>query len=93
MMCAVSNRYPWNQLLADKTNFSFCTLNVKAMRGRSSEVVEMLTRRIADLCCIQESRGRGGSVRMVSGKDSIYKLFWVGKTDGNGGVGILLKEI
>ena len=55
-------------------------LNVGTMRGRSGEVVETLTRRCNDLCCIQE-------VRMLTGKDNIYKFFHVGNSAGTGGVG------
>ena len=32
------------------------TLNVATMRGRSDEIVEMLSRRLIDICCVQESR-------------------------------------
>ena len=30
---------------------------------------------------------------MVTGKDSIYKFFWVGNSAGTSGVGILLAEM
>ena len=32
------------------------TLNVATMRGRSDEIVEILSRRLIDICCVQESR-------------------------------------
>ena len=32
------------------------------------------------------------SARMIVGKDSYYKVFWIGSENGNGGVGILLAE-
>ena len=32
------------------------TWNVGTMRGRSSEIVETITRRNIDLCCVQEDR-------------------------------------
>ena len=32
------------------------TVNVGTMSGRASEVVEMLTRRKVDVCCLQETR-------------------------------------
>ena len=35
------------------------------MRGRSSEIVETLTRRNVDLCCVQEVRWRGASARQL----------------------------
>ena len=66
--------------------------NVGTMRGRSSEVVETITRRNIDLCCVQEVRWRGASARYLTGKDSRYKFFWVGNDQGTSGVGILLAE-
>ena len=45
-----------------------------------------------DLCCLQEVRWRGASACMIVGKDSDYKLFWIGSENGNGGVSILLAE-
>ena len=72
--------------------FRLSSWNVGTMRGRSSEIVETLTRRSIDICCIQESRWRGASARMISGKNSRYKFFWVGNDDGTGGVGFLLSE-
>ena len=44
------------------------TVNVGTMSGRGSEVVEMLTRRKVDICCVQETRWRGGSARKIEGK-------------------------
>ena len=32
------------------------TLNVGTTKGRSNEIVEMLSRRLIDICCVQESR-------------------------------------
>ena len=69
-----------------------CSLNVGTMRGRASEVVETMSRRNVDACYIQEVRWRGASTRMIQGKDSQYKMFWVGTEDGTGGVGILVAE-
>ena len=37
--------------------FRLGTLNVGTMRGRSGEVVETLSRRHIDLCCVQETGG------------------------------------
>ena len=62
------------------------------MRGRSSEIVEVLTRREIDLCCVQETRWRGSSARMLLGKNSKYKFYWVGNKEGTGGVGLVLAE-
>ena len=77
---------------SDTVKFRVATLNVGTIRGRSAEIVETLSRRSIDFCCIQEHRWRGASVRKIVGKDSIYKFFWVGNSDGFGGVGVLLAE-
>ena len=41
-------------------NFRVGTLNVNTLKGRVCEVVETLSRRKVDLCCVQETRYRGG---------------------------------
>ena len=70
--------------------FRVGSLNVGTLRGRTGEVVETLNRRKIDVCCVQEVRWRGASARTITGKSSQYKLFWVGKDTGHGGVGILV---
>ena len=62
------------------------------MRGRSGEVVETLSRRNVDVCCLQEVRWRGASARIITGKDCEYKMFWVGSKTGVGGVGLLIRR-
>ena len=73
-------------------NFRAATINVGTMKGRSGEIVEMLERRRVDVCCVQEVRWRGASARIITGREHWYKFFWVGNSDGVGGVGILLAE-
>ena len=68
--------------------FRIASLNVGTLRG--SEVVETVSRRGVDLCCLQEVQWHGASARMIVGKDSCYKVFWIGNEIGNGGAGILL---
>ena len=41
---------------------------------------------------MQEVRWRGAGTRMITGKDSQYKLFLVGNKDGSSGVSILIAE-
>ena len=55
-------------------------------------MVETLTRRRIDLCCVQEIKWRGGHARRVMGKDSYYKFFWQGDSLGIAGVGIVLAD-
>ena len=59
------------------------------MGGQSNEVVEVMSRRKVDICGLQEVRWRGVSAKFVEGKDSRFRLFWVGNDKGMGGVGIL----
>ena len=77
---------------ADTCKLCVATVNVGTMSGRSNEVVEMLTRRGVDVCCLQETRWRGGSARKIEGKDSFYKFFWCGDQTGFEGVGIMVAE-
>ena len=72
--------------------FKIASWNIGTMRGRSSEIVETITRRNVDLCCVQEVRWRGASAIHITGKDSRYKFFWVGNNQGTSGVGVLLAE-
>ena len=72
--------------------FKIAFWNIGTMRGRSSEIVETITRRNVDLCCVQEVRWRGASARHITGKDSRYKFFWVSNNQGTSGVGVLLAE-
>ena len=41
---------------------------------------------------IRVYRSRGASTRIIEGKDSRYKRFWIGNKLGTGGVGVLLAE-
>ena len=68
------------------------TVNVGTLRGRASEVVETVSGRNIDICCLQEVRWSGAGTRTVTGTDTQYKLFWIGNQKGNGGVGFILAE-
>ena len=70
----------------------FGTLNVGTLSGRLNEVVEMLSRRKVDICCVQETRWRGGSARMAAGNDTRFKIFWNGEPSGLSGVVSLLTK-
>ena len=71
------------------------TLNVGTMRGKASEVVETVSRRGVDLCCLQETRWKKDGLKQIHvvGKDSRFKMFWSGNDNGTGGVGILLAKV
>ena len=72
------------------------TLNVGTLKGKESEVVETLSRRRVDLCCLQEVRLSGdlsgNQARLIKGKDTKYKLYWCGNSTGLGGVAVLLHQ-
>ena len=68
------------------------TLNVNTLRGSVCEVVETLSRRKVDVCCIQETRYHGGNCRTIKGKDTWYKLYWSGNDKGTAGVGVFVAE-
>ena len=57
-----------------------------------SVIVETLNRRKIDICCVQKVRWRGASARTATGKNSQYKLFWIGNETRNGGVGIFVEK-
>ena len=50
--CGESSKHLWK--------FRVGTLDVNTLRGRVCEVVEILSRRKVEVCCIQETRYRGG---------------------------------
>ena len=72
--------------------FRVVTLNVNTLRGRVCEVVETLSHRKVDICCIQETRYRGGNCFVIKGKDTRYKLYWSGNDKGTTSVGVFVAE-
>ena len=80
------------KILQKKFKLRIASLNVGTMDGRASEIVETLARRRIDICAVQETRWRGCSTRMITGKHCRYKFLWSGDTSGFGGVGILVAE-
>ena len=54
--------------------------------------METLSRRKVDVCCIQETRYRGGNCRTIKGKDTRYKLYWSGNDKGTAVVGVFVAE-
>ena len=66
--------------------------NVGSLTGKSGELVETLERRGIDVCCIQETRWKGEGVRFIKGKDTKYKIFYIGSKEGQAGVAVLIRE-
>ena len=69
-----------------------CTVNVGSSVGKSREVVEMLARRGADVCCLQEVRYKSGGCRVFGSSNEKYKLWYSGNSDGEHGVGIMVRD-
>ena len=67
-------------------------VNVSSMVSQSGEVVDALHRRKMDLCCAQETRWEGESVRMLGANGRRYKFFWQGCNKGTAGVGVFIAE-
>ena len=82
--CAESSKCP--------KSFRDGTLNVGSIKGKTSEVLETVSHRRVDMCCLQETRWKMKGVKQIVGKDCHYKLFWSGNDNGTGGVGVLLAE-
>ena len=61
-------------------------MNVGTLRGKEGEVMDMVKRRRLDLCCLQESRWKGGGARLIGE----YKCVWPGGKDGAVGVAVLI---
>ena len=59
-----------------------CTVNVGSLKGRSRKVVEMLSRRGVDICCLQEVQYRGAGATSIGTNEEKYKLWYSG---GDGG--------
>jgi hypothetical protein len=79
------------------------SVNVGSLTGRSAELVEMMGRRRLDICCLQETRWKGGQARVFEVlKGQKFKLFWSGSRDvpekgvrkdrSDAGVGIMVAE-
>ena len=90
--CGAAGSGPCGESSKCPKSFRVGTLNVGTMKGKASEVVETVSRRRVDLCCLQETRWKMEGVKQIVGKDSRYKLFWSGNDNATGGVGVLLAE-
>ena len=67
------------------------SLNVGKLKGKGDEVVEILSRRRLNFCCVQETRWKT-LVKNIDGKNLRYKYFGSGLSNKFGGLGILLSE-
>ena len=73
-------------------SFRVASFNVGTMRGRSLEVVGILSERRVDVCCLQEVRWKGAGAKVLETEMSKYKIYWIGGEKGEAGVGIMVKQ-
>ena len=75
-------------------NFRVNTINVNTLKGGGGvcELVETLSSRKVDICCVPETGYRGGHCGIIKDKDAKYKLFWSGNSKGTAGVGVFVAE-
>ena len=71
--------------------FRVGTLNVNTLRGRVCEVVETLSHRKVDVCCIQETKYRGGTPHNQGQGHQVQALL-VRKRQRTAGVGVFVAE-
>ena len=67
------------------------TWNLGSQNGKG-DVCEELRKRMIDVCCLQEVRWRVQGARIHGMDGRRNKLWWSGKDDGVGGVGVMVKE-
>ena len=68
------------------------TWNLGSLSGKGGEDCEEQKNRMIDMCCWQEVRWRGQGARMLGMKGRRSKLWWSGKGDGVGTVGVIVKD-
>ena len=65
------------------------TWKLGSLSGNGGEVCDELRKRMNDVCCSLEVRWRGLGARMLGIKGRRYNLWWSGKRDRVGGVGVI----
>ena len=98
----------WSNIEEVSYCFSSHSSNFKVTREWKSPILTRIecfwavtaTRRRLDCGFLQETKWKGvlcpsqsrSQVRWLKGKDSVYKVFWSGNSEGTNGVGILLAK-
>ena len=78
--------------IGPEDNLRMGTWNVGSMSRRSGEIVDVMMRRKIELCCLQETRWKGGSAKWMGKAGSRFKFFWKGSDVAVGGIGIMMCE-
>ena len=68
------------------------TWNIGTLNGKGLKICEELWKRNADLSCLQEVRWRECGARLIDLQGRKCGLWWSGNQEGNGWVGVLVKE-
>ena len=76
------DRHPEISDIDTELKFRSESLDIDTMRRCGGEVVATLTGRNIDKCCVHDGRWRGASVRLITGKNSEYKMYQVGNNLG-----------
>ena len=66
------------EILQKRFKLQIASLNVGTMHGKASEIVETLARTRINIRAVQETRWRGCSTRMITGKHCRFKFLWSG---------------
>ena len=77
------------QLMDGRVKVRVGTWNVGTLSGKSRELVEVLKRRNVNICCVQETRWKGGKAKEI---EEGYKIIYSGKTSSRNGVGVIVDE-
>ena len=83
-------RFAGKEVNRATVNMGIATVNMGTMRGRSNGIFDMLSRRLKDICRVQESRWRGESAQKIAERNYYYKFFWNGNDSDSGGVGVFV---
>ena len=65
------------------------TWNVGSLTGKGREIVDVMERRKIKVMCVQETKWKGESAKMLGNG---YKLYYCGKNQRRNGVGIIVEE-
>ena len=65
---------------------------METIRVRSGEIEQISESKSVDICCMEETKFRGKSVKIIKGNSARYSLFWIGYKEGLGDAGIFVAE-
>ena len=70
-------------------NLRIGTWNVGTLTGKGREIVDVMERRKVRILCIQETKWKGNSAKILGNG---YKLYYAGESNRRNGIGIILDE-